>query len=89
MDDAATFDGAVHDNETDVSPATAATAVGAAGARYGATATGEVNTPLPATFVAAMRNAYVVPLLRPVAVYVVAASAASSVVQDTPPSLDI
>jgi hypothetical protein len=86
---ATTLVGAVHDRETDVSPATPATPCGALGARYGDAAKGEVQTPLPALLVAATLNAYVAPFVSPVAVKDVALSAAASDAQVTPPSSEI
>ena len=60
--------GAVHEMETEVSPATVASAVGALGASNGVPVTGFAATPVPAAFTAATRNAYVVPFVKLVAV---------------------
>lgn len=81
-----TFVGAVQEIETDVSPATVESAVGALGASNGVDVIGLVAIPLPARFVAATRNAYVVPLVKPVAVYVNAVVDDVSVVHVAPPS---
>ena len=83
---AATFDGAVHDNVADASPAMAVTAVGATGGKNGVAATGEIDGPVPAAFTAATRNAYVVPFVRPIAEYVRPVSVDVNVVHVAPPS---
>ena len=72
--------------ETDVSPATVESAVGALGASNGVPVTGLAAMPVPAALTAATRNAYVVPLVRPVAVYVRAVVDDVSVVHVAPPS---
>ena len=72
--------------ETEVSPATVPRAVGAFGASNGVPVTGFAAMPAPAAFTAATRNAYVVPLVRPVAVYVTAVMEEVKVVHVAPPS---
>ena len=69
-----------------MSPATVAKAVGAVGASNGVDVTGLVAIPVPARLIAATRNAYVVPLVNPVAVYVNAVVDDVSVVHVAPPS---
>ena len=61
--------GAVHESETWALPAVAATDVGVPGVVYGVTAEEAVEyVPVPALLIAATRNTYEVPLVRPVTV---------------------
>ena len=81
-----TLVGACHVSATDASPAVAVKAVGATGGKNGVAATGEMEGPTPAALVAAIRNAYVLPLVKPVAEYVVPVTDDDRVVHVAPPS---
>ena len=74
--------GVVHDNRTCAFPAVAEIAGTCPGVVNGAAEAGELTAPMPLTLIADTRNAYVVPLTRPVAVYVVAVVAVSAISVD-------
>ena len=72
-------DGAIQVRVTKPSPATVATVVGAPGVVAGVAKTGSVAAPAPALFVVRIRNAYVVPFVKPVVTYDVVAVVAMRV----------
>jgi hypothetical protein len=73
IDDPLLLAGAVHDTVADPFPGTADTPVGATGAPTVTAAVAADGGPVPFAFFAATVNVYVVPLVNPVTVWVVAA----------------
>ena len=69
------FAGATHDTDADALPATAVGAAGATGAPTVTVLLPALCAPVPIAFFAATRNVYVVPLVSPVMVWVVAVDA--------------